>query len=180
MFLRSEYFNSRKAARRLVDHFQLKLVLFGLEKLVTDITMDDLPDDALDCLHCGHIQILPVKDSSGRTIIFLAKKYQKYESCSLPEVRDLYHPLMQRSGAVLDEEVPLTKSSFLEFSRSAASYLVFHHASLGRHSKSAKGLCSLILQCGLRGRQAFPKIHPTWQTIHEFDTHPIRRHPLLL
>jgi hypothetical protein len=119
MFLRSEYFDARKAARRLVDHFQLKLVLFGIEKLVTDITLDDLPEDALDCMNCGNIQILPAKDRSGRTIVCVAQKYQKYESCSLPEVRAIYYPLMQPSCAMMmEDEVTLTQSSCLEFSLS--------------------------------------------------------------
>jgi hypothetical protein len=86
MFLRSEYFDAQKAANRLVDHFEMKLELFGVEKLATDITLEDLREDALDCLNCGTIQVLPKKDRSGRTVICALQAYQKYDTYSIPDV----------------------------------------------------------------------------------------------
>ena len=42
MFLRADRFNTKRAALRLIRHFQLKLELFGADKLAVDITQDDL------------------------------------------------------------------------------------------------------------------------------------------
>ena len=86
LFLRSEYFDTKKAAERLVGHFDLKLQLFGLDKLSRDIKLEDLPEEAVAALNCGAIQILPGKDRTGRSIICVANKYQNYNSCSLAEV----------------------------------------------------------------------------------------------
>jgi hypothetical protein len=37
-FLRTEFFDSRRAALRLIRHFQMKLDLFGRDRLAMDIT----------------------------------------------------------------------------------------------------------------------------------------------
>jgi len=68
-FLRSDSFDARKAAIRLVRHFQVKLDLFGEEKLVMDIVQDDLDRDTMDALYTGTDQILDATDSAGRYII---------------------------------------------------------------------------------------------------------------
>jgi hypothetical protein len=69
MFLRSVFFVPRKAARRLVNHFHHKLRLFGFDKLVKPITLDDLKPDDIAAMAPGSLQILPEKDQAGRTII---------------------------------------------------------------------------------------------------------------
>ena len=71
MFLRADEFDVTKAARRILNHFQLKLSLFGLDKLVKDITMDDLSDEDILLLKEGYQQIMPVKDRAGRTIVVM-------------------------------------------------------------------------------------------------------------
>jgi hypothetical protein len=78
-FLRSERFDAKKTAVRLVDHFQMKLELFGLDKLVKDITLDDLDEDDMSSLLDGSMQILPEKDRSGRSVICMLQKYQTYK-----------------------------------------------------------------------------------------------------
>ena len=67
-FLRADEFNAHKAAQRIVKHFECKQELFGDAKLVEDITLDDLTPEDMDCLMSGSTQILPKKDSAGRTI----------------------------------------------------------------------------------------------------------------
>jgi hypothetical protein len=69
MFLRADRFNPHKAAGRIVRHFEMKLELFGPEKIARDIQMDDLEEDSIACLESGFTQVLPVRDSSGRAII---------------------------------------------------------------------------------------------------------------
>ena len=42
LFLRAELLDGKKAAIKMVNHFQYKLELFGIEKLVKDIELEDL------------------------------------------------------------------------------------------------------------------------------------------
>ncbi|CAJ1946704.1 unnamed protein product [Cylindrotheca closterium] len=80
MFLRSENFNPIKAAHRIVLHFETKLSLFGMDKLATKITHDDLSGDDKLALSTGAIQVLPVKDRSGRTILYETARSLGYRS----------------------------------------------------------------------------------------------------
>ncbi|CAJ1947377.1 unnamed protein product [Cylindrotheca closterium] len=68
-FLRSEYFDAKAAALRLARHFQVKKELFGEEKLVSDITQDDLDQETMDTLYSGLTQHLPSPDRSGRSVV---------------------------------------------------------------------------------------------------------------
>jgi len=69
MFLRSEFFDARKAAKRMVNYFHHKERLFGLDKLVKDIELEDLGEDDLHDMMGGYLQVLPKKDRSGRTVV---------------------------------------------------------------------------------------------------------------
>jgi hypothetical protein len=129
MFLRSEYFDAHKAANRLVDHFDLKFGLFGVEKLATDITLEDLPQDALAALNCGSIQNLPGKDRTGRSIICVANKYQKYDSCSLAEVSQKERELRGHLSAPFYTAILLMLLIAFE---KVANGLASVYASLGR------------------------------------------------
>ena len=70
-FLRADRFNIKAAAKRLVQHFEFKMELFGYDKLARDITFEDLNvQDQQDCLHGGY-WFLPSPnqaDRSGRRI----------------------------------------------------------------------------------------------------------------
>ena len=72
MFLRADYFNPKDAARRLVNHFDTKLELFGEELLGRDIRLSDLTDLEVESLRTGYYQLLPQRDSAGRPILFFA------------------------------------------------------------------------------------------------------------
>ena len=78
-FLRAEVFNSKKAADRMVRFFENKLEYFGEDKLVKDITLDDLSEDDLETIHGGAVQILSTKDRAGRTVLFTNAKLLKYK-----------------------------------------------------------------------------------------------------
>ncbi|CAJ1940028.1 unnamed protein product [Cylindrotheca closterium] len=67
-FLRADSFDARKAALRIIRFFQLKLDLFGEDKLVLDIVQDDLDGEAMQDLYCGRKQALDAQDRTGRWI----------------------------------------------------------------------------------------------------------------
>jgi hypothetical protein len=70
MFLRASSFNANGAAGRLVKFFEVKNDIFGKDKLTKDIKLEDLDEeDDRVALESGVIQILPLKDRSGRVIV---------------------------------------------------------------------------------------------------------------
>lgn len=75
-FLRTDLFDSRLAALRIVGHFEMKLDLFGMEKLAMDITQDDLNMKDMDLLYSGYGRILDCTDRAGR-IVYLTVTPQK-------------------------------------------------------------------------------------------------------
>ena len=72
MFLRSDNFNAKNAAIRLVKHFEAKLELFGEDKLGRNIRISDLSSDEIKVLETGYTQLLMQRDRAGRAIIFFA------------------------------------------------------------------------------------------------------------
>jgi hypothetical protein len=80
MFLRAEYFDARKAATRMVLYFDCKRVLWGDEKLVKTITLDDFDQEDMRSLRAGSIQNPVVKDQAGRTLCFICQNYSKYKT----------------------------------------------------------------------------------------------------
>ena len=48
MFLRADRYNSEDAAERMIRFFDLKESLFGVHKLVKDITLDDLDENDIE------------------------------------------------------------------------------------------------------------------------------------
>lgn len=80
MFLRADNFDVKKAAKRIILHFESKLELFGANKLVKDITLDDLDEDDMEVLLSGSFQSLPTKDQAGRAVIFISQKYFNYKT----------------------------------------------------------------------------------------------------
>jgi hypothetical protein len=79
MFLRADNFDAKRAAHRLVYHFEKKLELFGIEKLAKDITLDGMSASDLECIENGHIQHLPVRDQAGRAVIAVLLPHVKYQ-----------------------------------------------------------------------------------------------------
>ena len=70
-FLRADKFDATKAALRLTKNLNFKLKLFGREKLTKSITMNDLGPDGIELLELGWLGILPLRDQSGRRVIYL-------------------------------------------------------------------------------------------------------------
>jgi hypothetical protein len=70
-FLRAENYNSKLAAYRMVRFFDHKMRLFGKEKLVQEITFQDLSKEAQEAVQRGLIQTSPLRDRAGRVIFFI-------------------------------------------------------------------------------------------------------------
>ena len=79
MFLRAEHFDPRHAALRMLRFFECKKELFGRDKLVSKITLQDLDDDDMEALRAGDGQISAFKDASGRPIITFSQHLRKYK-----------------------------------------------------------------------------------------------------
>jgi hypothetical protein len=77
-FLRAESFVAKKAADRMIRFFDIKLFLFGKDKLCKDITIKDLDYDDMATLEAGFMQLLPVRDRSGRCVFMLLPSHQTY------------------------------------------------------------------------------------------------------
>lgn len=77
-FLRSVEGKPKQAAKRLARHFQVKLDLFGSEKLVKDIELSDFDEYDMEALYSGGFQVLPKKDRAGRPILFGRYTLMKY------------------------------------------------------------------------------------------------------
>jgi hypothetical protein len=80
MFLRAEHFDAKLAAERLVRFFELKKRLFGRDRLVKDITLEDLDEDDMETLETGGVgQVSPLKDMAGRPIVCFLQALRKYK-----------------------------------------------------------------------------------------------------
>ena len=79
-FLRAERYDAVEAAKRMIRFFELKKEIFGVEKLVRDITLQDLSDDDMDTLKCGCVQLCPRTDMAGRPILICFNGIRRYEA----------------------------------------------------------------------------------------------------
>lgn len=133
MFLRADEFDERKAAARIVKYFDNKRMLFGEEKLVKKLTLDDLTPDDLEEVMSGFFQQLAEKDSRGRPIIHVMlqlhrhKPWQSKVKCAVDW--QALHPRFPRPV--------LLWSLYSHFlfpiinANEDTGYLVYHHVHLG-------------------------------------------------
>jgi len=61
-FLRAERYDVEKAATRILDYFEEKRKLFGVDKLTSKIKIKDLDAVTRDCMESGQVQLLPGRD----------------------------------------------------------------------------------------------------------------------
>lgn len=100
MFLRSERYDPKGSAERMVEHFESKRYLFGsAEVLGRDILLSDLNDDDRAALEVGHVQVLPRRDAAGRVVIFIAPQKKEYRC-----VPNLTRCMMYTMMKILQEE----------------------------------------------------------------------------
>jgi hypothetical protein len=80
MFLRADNLDPKRAAHRMIQFFDHKKALFGLEKLFQKITLADLDEDDRELLYGGSMQILNQTDKAGRVIICTIVTKELYEN----------------------------------------------------------------------------------------------------
>jgi len=69
MFLRCEFFNIKKSARRLLLYMELLYELFGDVGMQRRIQMSDLNEEEIRILRLGNMQILPGRDRANRRVV---------------------------------------------------------------------------------------------------------------
>jgi hypothetical protein len=79
LFLRADSFDAAKAAVRMCKYFQHKLELFGEDKLVKKITLEDMNEDDMAAVRTGAVAILPQKDQAGRLIWFINQTHYDFK-----------------------------------------------------------------------------------------------------
>jgi hypothetical protein len=79
MFLRADRYAPKDAAERMVRFFEMKKSLFGADKLVKDITLEDLDKDDMDALKTGCVQVSPMTDMAGKPIVVSLGKLRRYK-----------------------------------------------------------------------------------------------------
>lgn len=94
MFLRADRYDARAAAKRLIECCDIKKQLFGDAKLVKNITLDDLDDEAKESLQAGDLQILPYTDMAGRRIVLTVPHLRRVWNLE-SEMRAKYYLTMQ-------------------------------------------------------------------------------------
>lgn len=68
-FLRSERFDAKLAAEKMIKHFDVKAEAFGnWDILGRDVTMADPSSNDISILESGMLQFLPIRDASGRFV----------------------------------------------------------------------------------------------------------------
>mmetsp|Transcript_17026 Transcript_17026/g.23964 ORF Transcript_17026/g.23964 Transcript_17026/m.23964 type:complete len:385 (-) Transcript_17026:102-1256(-) len=76
MFLRSDRYDPRAAAKRLVNYWDRKVQLFGADKAFRPLRMpiDFAPKDETSATQ-GGFRLLPARDEAGRAVIFSFRRY---------------------------------------------------------------------------------------------------------
>ena len=67
-FLRADAFNVENAAKRITNYFSQKLRLFGDDKLVKKLTLEDLQEHDIQILKTGCFIVVPTAEPMGRSI----------------------------------------------------------------------------------------------------------------
>eukprot|EP00521_Asterionellopsis_glacialis_P014236 CAMPEP_0195299306 /NCGR_PEP_ID=MMETSP0707-20130614/25300_1 /TAXON_ID=33640 /ORGANISM="Asterionellopsis glacialis, Strain CCMP134" /LENGTH=357 /DNA_ID=CAMNT_0040361675 /DNA_START=146 /DNA_END=1219 /DNA_ORIENTATION=+ len=100
-FLRADRYEPKKAARRITQHWEVRLELWGSHRAFKPkITMEDLGEGDLLALRCGGIRKLQGRDRAGRAIFW--NRGMDYE---FHEMNDLVRALWyQISLSAEDEE----------------------------------------------------------------------------
>ena len=93
MFLRGNRYDTKASADQMLKLFAEKEKLFGTEKLVKDITLQDCDADDMKVLKAGSIQ-LAVRDRSNRQIVFASPCLRIKGRYLLSELRTRYYMTM--------------------------------------------------------------------------------------
>ena len=93
LFLRDTKYNIQDAANKIFHFMEEKLQLWGLEKLCSDITLEDFDTVDLRYMNEGYFQHLPIQDRIGRDIMVVYLHFPQY--CTAKNVcRCIYYVIM--------------------------------------------------------------------------------------
>lgn len=92
-FLHGHRWVPNHAAEQFLKFLEIKKQLFGMDKVVKDITLDDLDEDDKENLLGGSLQILPTTDRSGRKIVLELPGLRRFKSLK-NELRARFFMLM--------------------------------------------------------------------------------------
>jgi len=136
-FLRTEHFDAQAAAQRFMKFFDLKLDVWGEEKLGKKITLADFDENDMATLEHGHMQLLPIRDHVGRRILFNNLNHLRYQD-GVNQLRTLWY-----LAAIANEDEDTQKKG-----------LVFIMYKVGEE----KGLrpCRSLLWRGVSAHRSFP------------------------
>lgn len=70
-FLRSNRYDPKSSAEQMVRFFELKEELFGIDKIVQEILIEDLDSSDIMCLESGCCQVLPRTDRASRRVFLV-------------------------------------------------------------------------------------------------------------
>lgn len=99
-FLRNDSFQISQTAERMKRHFDVKLELFGIDRLNRDISLADFTPDDRRTLEHGFYQLLPKRDTAGRAI-FMKIWYHQFFVEKINVSRIFWYIL---NTAAIDEE----------------------------------------------------------------------------
>ncbi|KAL3926637.1 MAG: hypothetical protein SGBAC_013397, partial [Bacillariaceae sp.] len=91
-FLRANRYDTKVAADQMLRFFDVKQKLFGTDKLVKDITVEDLDEDDIECLRSGHLQFTG-RDRADRLITFEVPGL-KVAKTRMNDLRSRYYMMM--------------------------------------------------------------------------------------
>lgn len=145
MFLRCTLFDPVAAAARVVKYWQERFDLFGekaFRKLTIDKILNEITDDSI--FPFGFYQLLPGKDSTGRSIIFVeVKRYDKTKCTPDQFKRCAWYTI----HAALENVEAQRKGIVYILSTDGMKYSQFNFDILANHIGSIKNYLPMRLTC---------------------------------
>lgn len=96
MFLRANQYDPEAAAKNILEFLEIKRCLFGQERLVKKISLEDLEEEDRLYIERGSFQVTPCMDRSGRQIIVMFPSLRQPNTNVESEVRARFYIIMSR------------------------------------------------------------------------------------
>ena len=137
LFLRAEDYDVDAASARLLRFMEEKLELFGAERLLKDITLDDMTETDMHVLKCGMIQRVREKDRAGRDIVIVLPSLYSKDVNHKSMVRAFYYVLMSPIMSSL-------KYGTFAAGKAAAAIVGQQQRQQQRHESHLRGLVQIV------------------------------------
>lgn len=137
VFLRSEVFNAKLAAKRFAKYWNKRVELFG-EKAFAPLTIEgSLDDEDKIALSSGFAVPMPGKDKSGRGLVWVDASYLDTTKYSR---ESMIRALMYIEEAVLEDESAQRKGViFVNYNGNHPTFGQFDRQLIGQWASSTKG-----------------------------------------